>query len=103
MRDIGLLAAALRSGVEESGHAWIRPAIDWVVVGGESGPGARPMPPDWARSLRDQCVAAGVPFLFKQWGDWAPGRFGGDSESAGYARTDTRLFEFEGMFPEDED
>lgn len=47
--------------------------IDWVVVGGESGPGARPMHPDWARSLRDQCaVAAGVPFFFKQWGDWAP-------------------------------
>lgn len=46
--------------------------IDWVIVGGESGPGARPMHPDWARSLRDQCEAAGVPFLFKQWGDWAP-------------------------------
>lgn len=48
------------------------PALDWVIVGGESGPGARPMHPDWARSLRDQCEAAGVPFLFKQWGDWAP-------------------------------
>jgi protein gp37 len=46
--------------------------IDWVVTGGESGPGARPMHPDWARSLRDQCAAAGVPFLFKQWGEWAP-------------------------------
>lgn len=46
---------------------------DWVVVGGESGPGARPMHPAWARSLRDQCAAAGVPFLFKQWGAWAPG------------------------------
>lgn len=44
--------------------------IDWVIVGGESGPGARPMHPDWARALRDQCVAAGVPFLFKQWGEW---------------------------------
>lgn len=48
------------------------PAIDWVVAGGESGAGARPMHPDWARSLRDQCAAAGVPFLFKQWGAWAP-------------------------------
>ncbi|KRB33388.1 phage Gp37/Gp68 family protein [Acidovorax sp. Root70] len=47
------------------------PALDWVIVGGESGPGARPMHPDWARSLRDQCEAAGVPFLFKQWGEWA--------------------------------
>jgi protein gp37 len=46
---------------------------DWVIVGGESGPGARPMHPDWARSLRDQCAAAGVPFLFKQWGEWTPG------------------------------
>lgn len=42
--------------------------VNWVIVGGESGPGARPMHPDWARSLRDQCEAAGVPFLFKQWG-----------------------------------
>jgi hypothetical protein len=46
--------------------------IDWVVVGGESGPHARPMHPEWVRSLRDQCVAAGVPFFFKQWGEWAP-------------------------------
>lgn len=46
--------------------------IDWVIVGGESGPNARPMHPDWARSLRDQCQAAGVPFLFKQWGEWMP-------------------------------
>ncbi len=47
--------------------------IDWVVVGGESGPKARPMHPDWARSLRDQCAEAGVPFFFKQWGEWTPG------------------------------
>lgn len=46
--------------------------IDWVIVGGESGPGARPMHPEWARSLRDQCTAAGVAFLFKQWGEWIP-------------------------------
>lgn len=48
------------------------PRLDWVVAGGESGPGARPTHPDWARSLRDQCQAAGVPFLFKQWGVWSP-------------------------------
>lgn len=42
------------------------PKIDWVIVGGESGPGARPMHPDWVRSLRDQCTSAGVPFFFKQ-------------------------------------
>lgn len=46
--------------------------LDWVVAGGESGPNARPMHPDWVRGLRDQCAAAAVPFLFKQWGSWAP-------------------------------
>lgn len=44
--------------------------LDWVICGGESGPGARPAHPDWVRGLRDQCQAAGVPFLFKQWGEW---------------------------------
>jgi protein gp37 len=44
--------------------------LDWVICGGESGPGARAMSPEWARGLRDQCQAAGVPFFFKQWGDW---------------------------------
>jgi protein gp37 len=48
------------------------PKIDWVIAGGESGPGARPMHPDWVRSLRDQCAAGGVPFFFKQWGEWLP-------------------------------
>jgi protein gp37 len=47
-------------------------SIHWVIVGGESGPGARPMHPDWVRSLRDQCVAAEVAFFFKQWGAWVP-------------------------------
>jgi protein gp37 len=47
-------------------------SLDWVVVGGESGPGARPMHPDWVRSLRDQCAEAGIPFFFKQWGNWLP-------------------------------
>jgi protein gp37 len=46
--------------------------LDWVIAGGESGPHARPSHPDWFRSLRDQCQAAGVPFFFKQWGEWAP-------------------------------
>jgi len=48
------------------------PRLDWVIAGGESGSAARPMHPDWARSIRDQCVSAGVPFFFKQWGEWAP-------------------------------
>ncbi len=46
--------------------------VSWVICGGESGPDARPMNPEWARSLRDQCQEAGVPFFFKQWGEWAP-------------------------------
>lgn len=50
------------------------PTLDWVIAGGESGQHARPSHPDWFRSLRDQCAAAGVPFLFKQWGEWAPPR-----------------------------
>ena len=49
-----------------------RPSLDWVILGGETGPGARPMHPDWVRSVRDQCQAAGVPFFFKQWGEWVP-------------------------------
>jgi protein gp37 len=54
--------------------------IRWVIVGGESGPGARPMHPDWARSLRDQCAAAGVAFHFKQWGSCLPGDMEGEDE-----------------------
>ncbi|WP_309491393.1 DUF5131 family protein [Trinickia mobilis] len=52
---------------------YIQSGIDWVICGGESGPGARPMHPDWARDLRDQCAEAKVPFFFKQFGEWAPG------------------------------
>ncbi len=47
-------------------------SIDWVIVGGESGSSGRPMRPDWARSLRDQCAAEDVPFFFKQWGQFLP-------------------------------
>lgn len=54
------------------GNAIGRPWIDWVIVGGESGPRARPAHPDWIRSLRDQCAAAEVPFFFKQWGEYLP-------------------------------
>lgn len=46
--------------------------LDWVIVGGESGPGARPMYPGWPRAARDHCQEAGVPFFFKQWGEWIP-------------------------------
>ena len=56
-------------------------AIDWIIVGGESGPGARPMHPDWARSLRDQCASAAVPFLFKQHGEWLATAFCSDKQA----------------------
>lgn len=52
----------------------IKPGLDWIVMGGESGPGARPMHPDWVRQTRDDCAEAGVPFWFKQWGEYAPAR-----------------------------
>ena len=58
------------------GPVTIPSGIDWVICGGESGPGARPMHPAWSRSLRDQCAAAGVPFHFKQWGEWQPYKMG---------------------------
>ena len=56
----------------KSNQPWATTRLHWVVVGGESGPKARPMHPEWARGLRDQCAAAAVPFLFKQWGEWQP-------------------------------
>ena len=54
-------------------HSDLPSALDWVVCGGESGPDPRPCHPDWVRSLRDQCMASGVPFMFKQWGEFLPG------------------------------
>ena len=48
--------------------------IDWVIAGGESGPKARPMHPDWVRDIRDQCITADIPFFFKQWGEYCPVR-----------------------------
>ncbi|MBB4154134.1 protein gp37 [Sphingomonas jinjuensis] len=57
------------SGARYEAGARCRSGLDWIIVGGESGPGARPLHPDWARQLRDECEAASVPFLFKQWGE----------------------------------
>ncbi|TYK74315.1 phage Gp37/Gp68 family protein [Comamonas sp. Z1] len=71
LADPYICAASLRHGSVAM--------LDWVIVGGESGPGARPMHPDWARSLRDQCEDAGTDFLFKQWGEWMPGEKDGDT------------------------
>ncbi len=74
-KDTAALATITRAATRHFARENGKPAqgfVDWVVVGGESGPGARPMHPAWARSLRDQCTAAAVPFLFKQWGNWRP-------------------------------
>ncbi|MGF6851143.1 protein gp37 [Paraburkholderia sp. CI3] len=68
-------------------HTNMLEPLDWVIVGGESGRGARPMHPAWARSLRDQCETAGVPYFFKQWGEWAPGNSCAGSDLIGGDRS----------------
>ncbi|MFM0495628.1 phage Gp37/Gp68 family protein [Paraburkholderia caledonica] len=76
--------------------------IDWVIAGGESGPGARPMHPAWPRSLRDQCAAAGVPFLYKQWGDWTDEDWGeraGLRDTAGVLPSGEFMLMSEGYTP----
>ena len=68
LEDLGdLTALGFDEAADDGGRA-----VDWVVAGGESGAKARPLHPDWVRGLRDQCVAASVPFFFKQWGAWRP-------------------------------
>ncbi|MBE2178897.1 MAG: phage Gp37/Gp68 family protein [Chthoniobacterales bacterium] len=81
----------------EYGEAEWKSDIHWVICGGESGPNARPMHPDWARSLRDQCAAAGVPYFFKQWGEWMPldqviYRLGEEWSETGSAMIDRGIF-----------
>ncbi len=68
---------------DPTGGALLRNGIHWVIVGGESGPRARPMDPDWARTLRDQCTAAAIPFFFKQWGEFLPAAVYDDADYAG--------------------
>lgn len=62
----------------------VHPKINGIIMGGESGPGARPMHPEWARQARDDCAAAGVPFFFKQWGEWTAARR--SDNSSGFER-----------------
>ena len=71
----GPLTGYCQRHFRHSGHcdcSESQPRLHWVIAGGESGRGARPMHPDWARALRDQCAADDVPFFFKQWGEWLP-------------------------------
>jgi protein gp37 len=67
--------------------------VDWVIVGGESGPQARPMHPTWASAIRDICVQHATPFLFKQWGEWAPGRTGQPVSAGAAAPADVVLMD----------
>lgn len=69
------------------------PPIDWAVVGGESGPDARPMHPDWVRSIRDECTAVNVPFFFKQWGEWYPLASADEASQARYKHADMHEFD----------
>ena len=62
----------IKSGACFGGAYENEKGLHWVICGGESGPNARPIHPDWVRSLKDQCRAAKVPFFFKQWGEWFP-------------------------------
>jgi len=80
LADVGNIATHLLSDYDKAAHdpqmtgnecPWNK--LDWVICGGESGPGARPMHPDWPRGLRDQCQEWGTQFLMKQWGEWIPG------------------------------
>lgn len=57
---------------EDQADSIVAPVVDWIICGGETGPGARPIYPDWVKSLRNQCNNAEVPFFFKSWGDWWP-------------------------------
>lgn len=70
-------------------HSWWTRPVDWVIVGGESGHSARPIHHDWVQSSRDQCTAAGVPFFFKQWGEWAAGH--GDGSDRVWMTSDGQI------------
>jgi protein gp37 len=71
LRDVAMRFLSIEPLLEDIGTLNLE-GIGWVIVGGESGPGARPMHPDWARGIRDQCQDVGVSYFFKQWGEWSP-------------------------------
>lgn len=81
---------------EECGLTRDQPALDWIIAGGESGPNARPMHPDWVRKIRDDCRLAGVAFHFKQWGAWAP--FEADDVAAEQLESDELEGRIDGWF-----
>ena len=78
-------------GYDEEGNEICVPTVDAVILGGETGSGARPLHPDWVRSVRDQCSDANVPFFFKQWGQWAAHEGGSYSPQDVYLPNDGSL------------
>lgn len=86
-------------GPDDVGTHCCLPGLDWIVCGGESGSGARPMHPDWARKVRDDMAAAGMldKFMFKQWGEWFP--IGSDTTS----RAGDRMLDYQGHYDRERD
>lgn len=82
---------------DERWHSNLQNDIHWVIAGGESGHKARPMHPDWARSLRDQCAAAGVPFFFKQWGEYVSFEETHDDEGTWYCAAEKEHGAFDNL------
>lgn len=90
---LGPLDFAMRA--DGTGSALTEGGINWVIAGGESGPEARPSNPDWYRSLRDQCSAAGIPFHFKQWGEWKEYAESDEALWTEFGKADNRAFDEE--------
>lgn len=93
--DVGFPGVLNDESERDDWRYWNRKlgGIGWVIVGGESGPRARPMHPDWARELQVECTAAEVPFFFKQWGEWAPDLpFAQDAGATALLHRDGRYF-----------
>ncbi|MDZ7703331.1 MAG: phage Gp37/Gp68 family protein [Trueperaceae bacterium] len=80
---------------------WVVSEIDWVIAGGESGPGARPMHAQWVRSIRDQCSETDTPFFFKQWGAWKPATSDGEPPATHCVSQDGSLRDISSGSPDD--
>ncbi len=90
--NLGFMGTAPKTWSENYRPVWS--FFHWVIVGGESGPNARPMHPDWVHSIKDQCQEADVPFFFKQWGEYAPDGARVGKKKAGYLLDGTVWHEF---------
>ena len=95
--SISILKWAERNRESDDTSDIMIPGLHWVICGGETGPGARPMHPDWVRSLRDQCQAAGVPFFFKQWGEWITASFSNGHYDQDMGRNNAFWVDYQGV------